>query len=149
MSEWGWAFVTHKSALIKELNHLFWIITLLSKGTAAACLRRNLICLSKNTDRDTPAQRNHGKRVTADRRRQLGMGLIDSHQLSLELCLLLFGVKCWLAGTSLYATVLVKFTSWATTKAGRQHIYDSPTLHISSVVNLIKFHEWNLWRDQK
>ena len=88
MSGWGWVFVTHESAAIKELNHLFWIITLLSKGTAAACLRRNLICLSKNTDGDIPAQRNHGKRVTADRRRQLEMGLIDSHQLSLGLCLL-------------------------------------------------------------
>lgn len=46
--------------------------------------------MSKNTDRDTPGQRYHGKRVMVDRRRQLGMGLIDSYQLSLELCLLLF-----------------------------------------------------------
>lgn len=71
MSEWGRVFVTHKSALIKELNHLFWIITLLSKGMAEACLRRNLICLSKNMDGNIPAQRNHGKRVIADRQRQL------------------------------------------------------------------------------
>lgn len=55
MSVWEWVFVTYKSALIKELNHLFWIITLLSKGTAAACLRRNLICLSKNTGWGTAA----------------------------------------------------------------------------------------------
>lgn len=71
MSEWGRVFVTHKSALIKELNHLFWIITLLSKGMAEACLRRNLICLSKNMDGNIRAQRNHGKRVMADRQRQL------------------------------------------------------------------------------
>lgn len=90
MSESGWVFISSERALIKELNHLFCIITLLSNRTAAACLRRNLICLSKNTDRDTPAQRYHGKTVTADRQRQLGMGLIDSYQLSLELCLLLF-----------------------------------------------------------
>lgn len=61
MSVWGWVLMTYKTALIKEPNHLFWIITLLSKGTAAACLRSNLICLSKNTGIDTPAQWNHGK----------------------------------------------------------------------------------------
>lgn len=81
------------------------------KRAAAVCLRRNLICLSKNTDWDSPAQRYHGKRVTADRRRQLGMGLIDSYQLSLELCLPLFSggerraLTVW--HLDLYATFLV------------------------------------------
>lgn len=81
----GDVLVTYKSAPIKGLNHLFWIITLLSKGTAAACLRRNLICLCKNSGGGSAAQRNPGKRVMADRPRQLpAMALTDSHQLSLD-----------------------------------------------------------------
>lgn len=103
MSVRGWAFVTHKSAIIKELNHLFWIITLLSKAMAAACLRRNLICLSKNTGRDTPAQRNHEKSVTADSPKATGeWGWVWLTAISYlwTLCLLLFsGVECWLSGT--------------------------------------------------
>lgn len=115
-----------------------------------ACLRRNLICLSKNTDGDTPAQRYHGKRVTADRRRQLGMGLIDSYQLSLELCLLLFSGSEGRALTvwhlDLYATFLVNSPPQQLNRQGSNvqvtlsapHIYDK--LHIFFVVTAIKFH---------
>lgn len=69
--------------------------------------------MSKNTDRDTPAQRNHGKRVTADRRRQLGMGLTDSHQLSLDSVFTFVErsrvLTVW--HLALHATILVNFTA--------------------------------------
>lgn len=81
--------------------------------------------------------------------------------LSLDLCWLLFsGVKCWLSGTSLSTpTLLVKIhLPWAANTFKRDAqlwvvffffivlfcIYDTPALHISSVVNLIKFPWWNV-----
>lgn len=106
--------------------------------------------MSKNTDRDTPAQRYHGNRVTADRQRQLGMGLIDSYQLSLELCLLLFSSSEGRALTvwhlALYATFLVNSPPQQLTDRPAMFrlrcqllgIYDK--LHIFFVVNVIKFH---------
>lgn len=58
----------------KSADHLFWIITLLSKATAAACLRRNLICLSKNTGRDLLFLKNHGKKCDGWRSQAAGDG---------------------------------------------------------------------------
>lgn len=107
--------------------------------------------MSKNTDWDSPAQRYHGKRVTADRRRQLGMGLIDSYQLSLELCLPLFsggeGRALTVWHLDLYATFLVNSPPQQLDRRGAAmfglhcqllRFYDK--LHIFFVVTVITFH---------
>jgi len=152
MSAWG--FVTHKSALIKRAEIIcFELLHCYQKGRQRPVWGGiRSVCL-KTRAWDTAAQRNPGKRVTADGPRQPGMGLIDSHQLSLDFVFTFVSwtrvLTVWHPRAARHISSIGFFPTGQLNRCRESFffflggcLYDSPTPH---VIKLIKFHEWNLW----